>query len=88
MEFTNIDSNTTLNDYEDRGSDSDSNFEDDDKSYKTSDDSTLDEDHELDDDLDQREEDRQHQFNIQEVNDSDSEDEGVGIKKLTTKTFQ
>ena len=42
VEFTNIDSNTTLNDYEDRGSDSDSDFEDDDKSYETSDDSTLD----------------------------------------------
>ena len=53
VEFTNIDSNTTLDDYEARGDDSGSDFEDDDKSYETSDDSTLDEDHELDDDLDQ-----------------------------------
>ena len=55
MEFTNIDSNTTLNDYEACGNDSgsDSNFEDDDKSYEISDDSTLDEDYELDNDPDQ-----------------------------------
>ena len=31
VEFTNIDSNITLNDYEDHGSDSDSDFEDDNK---------------------------------------------------------
>ena len=41
VEFTNINSNTTLNDYEDHGSDSDSDFEDDDKLYETSDNSTL-----------------------------------------------
>ena len=33
---------TTVNDYEGRGDDSDSNFEDDDKSYEASDDSTVD----------------------------------------------
>lgn len=53
VEFTNIDSNTTLDDYEALGNDADSDFEDDDKSYETSDDSTLDKDHELDNDLDQ-----------------------------------
>ena len=80
VELSNIDSNTTLDDYDARGNDSDSDFEDNDKSYETSDDSTLDEDHELDDDPDQQEEDQQHHFNIQEVNNTDSEDEGVGMK--------
>ena len=68
MEFTNIDNNTTLNEYEERGSDSDSDFEDnnttvnnykeygndsdsdfkdDNKSYETSNDSILNEDHKL-----------------------------------------
>ena len=66
MEFTNIDSNTTLDDYEARGNDSDSDFEDDNKLYETSNDSTLDEDHELDNDPDQQEEDQHHHFNTQE----------------------
>ena len=74
MKLTNIDSNTTLNYYEARGNNSDSDFEDYDKSYETSDDSTLEEDHKLDNDPDQQEEDQQHHFNIQEVNDTDSED--------------
>ena len=55
VEFSNIDKSTTLDDYEARGNDSDSDFEDDNKSYEISDDSTLDKDHELDDDSDQQE---------------------------------
>ena len=78
VEFTNIDSHTTLDDYEARGSDSDSDFEDDDKSYETSDDSTLDEDHELDIDPDQQEEGKHHHVDIQESNDTGSKEEGVG----------
>ena len=64
VEFTNIDSNTTLDDYEARGNDSDSDFEEDNKSYETSNDSTLDEDYELNNDPDQQEEDQHHHFNI------------------------
>ena len=64
VEFTNIGIDTTLNDYEDRGSDSESDFEDDDQSYETSDNSILDEDHELGNDPDQQEIDQQHHFNI------------------------
>ena len=63
VEFTNINNNTTMNNYEERGSDSDSDFEDDDKSYKTSNDSTLNEDHELTNDPNQQEEDQQQHFN-------------------------
>ena len=65
MEFSNINRNTTLDDYEGRGNDSDSDFENDNKSYETSDDPTLDKDYELDDDTDQQEEDQQHHFDIQ-----------------------
>ena len=36
IEFADINLKTTVNDYEDRGYDSDSDFEDDDKSYETS----------------------------------------------------
>ena len=53
VEFSNIYKNTTLDDYEPQDDDSNSDFEDDDKSYETTDYSTLDEDHELDDDPDQ-----------------------------------
>ena len=56
VEFTDINCNTTLDDYEIRGDDSDSDFEDDDRSYETSDDSTLDDDHELDDEYNHQEE--------------------------------
>ena len=41
VEFADINMETTVNDYEERGDDSDSYFKDDDKSYKTSDDSTI-----------------------------------------------
>ena len=47
LEFTNINNNKTVNDYEEHGSDSDSDFEDDDKSYETSDDFTLDVNHKI-----------------------------------------
>ena len=83
LEFTDINNNTTVNDYEEHGSDSDSDFEDDDKSYETSDDLTLDGDHELTDDPNQQKEDQQQHFNVPEVNDidkddSDSQNKGVG----------
>ena len=42
IKFANINMKSTVNDYKDRGDDSDSGFEDDDKSYETSDDSTVD----------------------------------------------
>ena len=76
-EFGNIDEHTTVNDYED---DDDSEFVEDDKSYETSDDSTIDGDHDVDDEQVQQEEDQQQYFivtPIQEVNE-DSADEGVG----------
>ena len=85
VEFADINCNTTLDDYEIRGDDSDSDFEDDDKSYETSDDSTLDDDHELDDDSNHQEEeqpfqeDQHHHFNIQEVNDTDTDSEDGGV---------
>ena len=41
VEFVNINIETNANDYEERGDDSDSDFEDIDKSYETSDDSTI-----------------------------------------------
>ena len=37
IKFANIYMKTTVNDYKERGNDSDFDFEDDDKSYKTSD---------------------------------------------------
>ena len=42
VEFAVINMKTTVDDYEERGDNSESDFEDDDKSYKTSDDSTID----------------------------------------------
>ena len=41
VEFAGINMETTVNDYKERGNDSDSDFEDDDKSYETSEDSTI-----------------------------------------------
>ena len=41
VEFVNINMKTTVNDYKERGNESDSDFEYDDKSYETSDDSTV-----------------------------------------------
>ena len=83
VEFTNINMETTANNYEERGGDSDSDFEDDDKSYETSDDSAIAGDGDLSDGPDQLEEDQQQHFNVLEVNDidendSDDENEGVG----------
>ena len=76
-EFGDIDGSTTVRDYNEDGDDSE--FDEDDKSYETSDDSTIDGDHDVDDEQVQQEEDQQQYFNvtpIQEVNE-DSADEGV-----------
>ena len=76
VEFNNIDNNTTVNDYEVHGGDSNSDLDDDDKSYEISDNSTLNKDHELADNPDQKEEDQQQHFNVPilEVNDINKED--------------
>ena len=50
IEFNDINKNTTVNDYKERGNDSDSDSEDDGKSYKTSDGSTIDGDNNMLDD--------------------------------------
>ena len=81
IQFSDINKNTTVTDYAER--DNDSDFEDDDKSYKTSTDSTLDGNNKMSDDPDQLDKDQQQHFNIPEVNDinedySDSKHEGVG----------
>ena len=73
IEFSDINKNTTVNDYEERGSDSDSDFEDDDKSYETSDDSTIDGNNDMPDDPNQPDEDQQQHFNVLEVNDIDED---------------
>ena len=82
MEFVDINMETTVNDYKERGDDSNSDFEDDDKSYKKSDDSTIAGDGNLSKGPDQLEEDQQQHFNVPEVNNIDDEsdggDEGVG----------
>ena len=57
VEFTDINMETTANDYEERGDDFDSDFEGDDKSDETSDDSTIAGDDNLSDEPDQLEED-------------------------------
>ena len=87
IEFADINLKTTVNNYKERGYDSDSDFEDDDKSYETSDDSTVNGDTDLGDEPDQLEEDQQQHFNVQEVNDVDEDDssngdEGVGRNEL------
>ena len=73
--------------------DEDSIAEDDDKSYETSDDSTMEGDHDIDEeDIGlQEQEDQQGQGyfgdpNIQEVNEEDTEDEGVTCKIGSTFT--
>ena len=58
IEFANINLKTTVNEYKASGYDSDSDFEDDDKSYETSDDSTVNGDTDLGDEPDQLEEDQ------------------------------
>ena len=83
IKSVNIDIRATINDYEERGNDSDSNFEYDDKLYETSDDSTVDGDKDLSGGPDQLEEDQQQHFNVPEVNDineddSNSENERMG----------
>ena len=90
IQFSNINLMTTVNDYQERGYDSDSDFEDDDKSYETSNDSTINGDNDLDNEPepDQLEEDQEQHFNVQEVNDVDNKDhpnigdEGVGINEV------
>ena len=82
VKFSDINMETTVNDYKERGDVFDSDFEDDDKSYKTSDDSTIAGDDNLSEGPDQLEEDQQQHFNVPEVNDinkndSDDRDEGV-----------
>ena len=75
-EFTNIDGHTTVSTYDEDGDDSE--FDEDDKSYETSDDSTIDGVHDMDDEQIQQEEDQQQYFSlppILEVNE-DSVDEG------------
>ena len=76
LEFTDINNNTTVNDFEENGSDSDSNFEDNDKSYETSDDLILDRDHELTNDPNYQEEYLYQHFNVPilKVNDIKKED--------------
>ena len=87
VEFADINMKITINNYEERGdesdSDSDSDSEYDDKSYETSDDSTVAGDGDLSDELDQVEKDQGQHFNVQEFNDidedgSDNGDKGVG----------
>ena len=73
VEFTNINNNTTVNNYQERGSDSNSDFEDDVKLYETSNVITLNKYHELTNNLDQQEEDQQ------EVNPNVSHINAVGI---------
>ena len=58
IEFADINLKTTVDNYQERGYESDSDFEDDDKLYKTNDDSTVNGDNDLDDDSDQQEEDQ------------------------------
>ena len=87
LKFIDINKNKTVNDYEEHGSDSDSDFEDDDKLYETNDNLTLDGDHKISDDSNEQEEDQQQHFNVLEVNDideedSDSENKGVGEERV------
>ena len=56
IEFADINLKTTVNDYKERGYDSDSEYEDDNKSYETSDDPTVNVDNNLGDGSDQMEE--------------------------------
>ena len=78
--FTNACGHTTIQDYVEDDVDSIAN--DDDKSYETSDDSTIEGDHDIEEDQIglQEQEDQQGHFgnpDIQEVDEEDSEDEGV-----------
>ena len=76
-EYSDIDGHTTVSNYNEDGDDS--KFDEDDKSYETSDDSTMDGDHDMDNEQVQQKEDQQRYLNappIIEVNE-DSLDEGV-----------
>ena len=68
IEYADINLKTTLEDYQERGDDSDDDFEYDDKSYETSDDSTVNGDNDIDDDCDDEtdEHDDDHNDPIQE----------------------
>ena len=81
IEFSDINMKTTVNDYEDLGNDSDSDSEDDDKSYETSNDSTLQGNGDLSDGSDQMEEDQQQHFNVPEVNGINEDDSSNGTKE-------
>ena len=92
LEFSDINLKTTVEAYQERGEDSDDDFEYDDKSYETSDDSTVRGDNSLGDEYDeetdehdddhndsiQDEEEQQHHFNNQANNESNVREEGVG----------
>ena len=69
IEFADINLKTTVNDYEERDNNSESDFEDDDKIYETSDDSTVKGDNDMSVGPDQTEEGQQQHFNVQEFND-------------------
>ena len=74
IELADINLKTTVNEYEECDDNSQSDFEDDDKSYETSNDSTLKGDNDMSMGTDHLEEDQQQHFNVQEVNDVDKDD--------------
>ena len=83
VEFADINMEATVNDYEERGDESDSDFVYDNKSYETSDDSTVAGDGDLSNEPNQVERNQGQHFNVPEVNDIDEDDtdngdEGVG----------
>ena len=87
IKYGDINKNTIANDYKEGGSDYNSDFEDDDKSYKTSDDSTIDGNNHMSDNHDQSDEDQQQHLNVLEINDidegdSNSKNEGVGDEEV------
>ena len=87
IKFTNINTRIIMNDYKECGNAIDADFENDDKSYKTRDDSAVDGDNDLPDEPDQLEEDQEQHFNVLEVNDigegdSSSKNEGVGDQEV------
>ena len=71
-----------MNDYKECGNDSDSDFEDDDKSSKTSDDLTLDGDYKMPDNPNQPDEDHQQHFNVLEVNDTDKDNSNIKTERV------
>ena len=85
IEFGDINKHTTVNDYEELGGDSNSDFEDEDKSYETSDDSTIDGNNNLPDDPIQPDKDQQQHFNVLEVNDINEDDSSSENKRVGDK---